>query len=156
MIVRTGAGGRFAVPDVPEGARVTLSARHKGLRMPEPRSAGAAEALILRLTQSSGVGLMGRILDPAERPIAGASVHLRRRPRSQAGILVGDDEPVTFDDGAMLVTDADGRFRTPPELDRDAEYSGFASAPGYLTSQTPWTIGDGGTFEVIRLRPVPR
>jgi RNA polymerase sigma factor (sigma-70 family) len=152
--VRSGAEGRFIIPGVPEGTTVILSARHRALRSLGPRATTTGEAVILHLTERIGVSLKGRILDPAGRPIAGASVHLRRRSRPQAGDL-WDDEPVTFDGGDILMSDTDGRFRTPPELDRDAEYSGFASAPGYLTSQTPWTIGEADGFEVIRLRPVP-
>jgi RNA polymerase sigma factor (sigma-70 family) len=153
--VRTGAEGRFVIPGVPEGAEVSLSARYRELRTPGPRSTVPGEAVILHLTQSSGVALSGLVLDPAGRPIAGAVVHLRRQQRDFPGGAVTGDELVTFESGSILVADAVGRFGTPPELDPDGDYAAYTSAPGYLTSQTLWTKGASGAFPVIRLRPVP-
>ena len=77
LTVRTGPDGRFAVPGVPEGAEVALSARHRGLRTREPRLTRVGETSILHLAWSNGLALDGRVLDPAGRPIAGANVHLR-------------------------------------------------------------------------------
>ena len=111
--------------------------------------------MILHLTESSGVALAGQVLDPAGRPIAGATVHLRSRRRGVQRVDPSDEQLVVFDGVSVLVSDAEGRFRTPSELDPDDEYVAYTSAPGYLTSQTLWTKGESGSFPVIRLRPVP-
>jgi hypothetical protein len=153
--VRTGTEGRFIIPGVPEGATVVLSARHRERRSPGPRSTVPGEAVILHLTEPIGMALTGQVLDPAGRPIAGAVVHLRRQQRDFPGGAVTGDELVTFESGSVLVADAAGRFRTPPELDPDGDYAAYTSAPGYLTSRTLWTKGASGAFPVIRLRPVP-
>src|SRR5262249_4377383 len=68
LTVRTGPDGRFVIPGVPGGAEVALSAHFRGLRTPEPRFTGVGEAVILHLTESSGVALAGQVLDPAGRP----------------------------------------------------------------------------------------
>ena len=155
LMVRSGPEGRFVIPGVAETSVVTLTARKGGLRTPGPRSTGVNEAVILHLTQSSGVTLAGLVLDPAGRPVGGASVHLRARQRAFVQGLPSGDDLVAFEGGAMVVADASGKFRTPDELDQGVEYAAYASAPGFLTSRTRWTMGNAGEFPVIRLRPVP-
>jgi hypothetical protein len=147
LTTRTGPDGRFIIPGVPEGAEVELSARQRALRTPRPRRARVGEAVILHLTESNGVALDGRVLDDASHPIAGAHVHLRARRDAM-------DELVEVENGCVFIADAAGRFRTPAELDPDGQYTAYASAPGYLTERTPWTVGRSGSFPVISLRPV--
>ena len=155
LMVRTGPEGRFVIPGVAENSVVTLTARQGNLHSPGPRTTAVKEAVILHLTESSGVALAGLVLDPAGRPIGGASVHLRARQRAFLQGVPNGDELVVFEGGAMLVADASGRFRTPDELDQGVEYAAYVSAPGFLTSRTQWTRGNAGEFPVIRLRPVP-
>jgi hypothetical protein len=154
LTVRTGPDGRFVVPGVPEGAEVTLSARHRGLRTMEPRLTRIGEAAILHLARWTGLALEGRVLDPAGRPVAGAGVHLRSRQRANPGGPVTDEKLVEFECGSVLTADAEGRFRTPEELEPDGEYAAYASAPGFLTSRIIWTAGRSSSYQVIRLRPV--
>jgi RNA polymerase sigma factor (sigma-70 family) len=152
LTVRTGPDGRFVIPGVPQGAKVDLSARHRGLHTREPRSTSVGDTVILHLTESSGVTLGGQVLDQAGRAIAGASVHLRSRRKSfTAGAI--EDVPVTFEHEAVLTADAEGRFRTPRELDPNDEYAAFASAPGYVASRTVWTLGIAGSFPDMKLQP---
>jgi hypothetical protein len=153
LTVRTGTDGRFVVPGVPEGTEVKLRAWHRGWRTPEPRSTRTGEAVVLHAIQPSGVALSGRVLDPEGRPIPGAHVHLRSRRRP--GASAGGDVLVEFAAGTVLIADEAGRFVTPKELDRDEEYTAYASARGYLTSHSTPTSGQSDSFPVIRLRPSP-
>jgi hypothetical protein len=154
LSARTGPDGRFVIPGVPSDAEVELLADHRGWRTPLPRSTRPGEAVILHLTQPSGVAMGGRVLDPDGRPIEGVRVHLRRRRHTVPKGAMLDDELVEFESGPILTADATGLFWTPKELDPDSEYAAYASAPGYLTSQTLWTSAQSGSFQVIRLRPV--
>jgi RNA polymerase sigma factor (sigma-70 family) len=153
LTARTGPDGRFVVDRVPVEAEVKLTAHHGGVRTDGPRTSRVGEATILRLTVEDGVSLEGRVLDPNGRPMAGAYVHIRSaRRNSPHGPIVGS-ELVAFESGSILVADAEGRFRTPPGLDADAEYAAYASAPGYRSSRTYWTRGGVKVFTGLVLRP---
>ncbi len=149
---RTGPDGRFVMDRVPEGVEVALSAHHRGLRTPEARVSRVGEASILRLTHSSGVSLGGCVLDRAGRPVAGAYVHVRSPRRSSPYGPITGSEPVEFEGGSILMTDAEGRFQTPRELDSDVEYAAYASAVGYRSSRTYWTRGGLKVFTAMKLQ----
>jgi hypothetical protein len=153
LTVRTGADGHFVIDRVPIGPEIALSARHRALRTREPRAGRVGEAFILRLTLSNCVALEGRVLDSAGRAVAGARVHLRS-PRRNApyGPIVGS-ELVEFEGGPVLITDAEGRFQTPAELDPDGEYAAFASAEGFQPTRTIWMKGRVKTITGLALRP---
>ena len=112
------------------------------------------EAAILHLTNPSGVALAGRVLDAVGRPVVGSVVHLLATSPRPGGRVIGDDL-VKFENGYVLEPDAEGRFRTPRELDPDGEYQAHASAPGFLPAHTLWTVGKSGSFPVMRLLPEP-
>jgi RNA polymerase sigma factor (sigma-70 family) len=154
LTIRTGPDGRFVLPGVPTDAEVEFLADHRGWRTPLPRSVRAGEAVILHLTQSSGVAIAGRVADPAGRPVAGAHVHLRTRRHRGPGVPALGDKLVALEGGTVLIADDFGRFQTRRELDPDSEYAAYATAPGYLTSRTLWIAGHSGSFPVISLRPV--
>src|SRR5262249_55023489 len=128
LTVRTGSDGRFLIDRVPIGIDLELSANHHELRTPEPRLSRVGEASILRLEPANCVSLSGRVVDPAGHPIAGASVHLRSRRTTDPNER---DELVEFVAGAILLTDAQGRFRTPTELSPNFHYMAYASAPNH-------------------------
>ena len=81
----------------------------------------------------------GRIFDAVGKPLPGASVHLRSRLRLTTNQQAADERVVAFDGGYVLVTDADGRFRTPEELELDREYMLYAHAKGHQVYKTAWT-----------------
>jgi RNA polymerase sigma factor (sigma-70 family) len=153
LTARTGPDGRFVVDRVPEGVEVALSANYRGFCTPEPRVSRVGEASILRLTHRSGVSLEGRVLDPAGRPVVRAYVHLRSPRRNGPYGPITGSEQVEFEGGSILVTDADGRFRTPKELNSDVEYAAYASAAGFRSSRTYWTRGGLRVFTDMKLQP---
>ena len=95
--------------------------------------------------------MAGRVLDKTGRPIAGASVHLRARPRPTPFEPIRDERTVEFDGGPVLVTDAEGRFRTPRELEPTREYVAYASADGYRVNRTRLTPAETGSFPDLTL-----
>ena len=133
LTVRTGSEGRFVIDRIPLGVDLELSASHHELRTSEPRLSRVGEASILRLEPANCVSLFGRVVDPAGRPIARASVHLRSRRSIDPNER---DELVEFAAGATLLTDAQGRFRTPEELSPDFHYMAYASAPNHRYTRT--------------------
>ncbi len=152
LTARTGPDGRFVVDRVPEGVEVLLSAHHRGFQTEAPRAARVGEASILRLTLENGVSLEGRVLDRAGRPVAGADVHLRSPRRNVPdGPIIGS-EAIDFEGGSILVTDAEGRFRTPKELDSDVVYAAYASAAGFRSGRTYWTRGGLKVFTGLKLQ----
>ena len=152
---RTGPDGRFVIQGVPLDAEVSLWAKHGGRRTIEPTSARVGEAKILRLAPSRCVAMVGQVLDSAARPLAGANVHLRARPSSHMPSLepFGPERLVAFEQGFVFVTDRDGRFHTPKELEPDLEYVAYASADGFQTNRTGLTLAQSGSFPVLILQP---
>ena len=152
--VRTGPDGRFVFQGVPLGAEVLLSARHRGFRGFEPTPARVGDATILKLKLEDCAAMEGRILDATGRPLPGANVHLRSRNRATAIGQVVDEGLVVFEGGFVLVTDADGRFRTPKVLELDREYTAYAHAEGHRFNRTGWTTGVTRSFPDMKLQAV--
>jgi hypothetical protein len=135
---------------VPIGAEVSLSAHHRGLRTIEPARAQPGEAKVLHLMPSNCVAMVGRVLDKTGRPIAGANVHLRaRRPRPMDP--KNPEALVEFEGGFVLVTDLEGRFHTPKELEPNREYVAYASAEGYQNNRTTLTLAETRNFPDLTL-----
>ena len=145
--------GRFVVDRAPEGVEVALTAHQGGLHTEESRVSNVGKASILRLTLAKGVSMEGRVLDRTGRPVAGAFVHLRSSRRNVPHGPINGSEQVEFAGGTVLVADAEGRFRTPKELDSDGEYAAYASASGYRSSRTYWTRGGLEVFTGLTLQP---
>jgi RNA polymerase sigma factor (sigma-70 family) len=151
LTVRTGSDGRFVIDRVPERVDVELSAKHREFRTPEPRLSRVGEASILRLEPANCVALSGRVVGPAGRPVAGANVHLRSRRSLDQNER---DELVEFDGGSILLTDAQGRFRTPVELDPNCHYMAYASAAHRRYTRTSaWMQGDRMSLGDLVLQP---
>jgi RNA polymerase sigma factor (sigma-70 family) len=151
LTVRTGSDGRFLIDRVPEGVDVELSANHRHFRTPESRLSRVGEASILRLEPADCVSLFGRVVDPAGRPIAGAVVHLRSRRSTDPNER---DELVDFDNGSVLLTDAEGHFRTPEELNPGLHYMAYASAANHRYTRTSaWMQGDRRSLGDMILQP---
>jgi protocatechuate 3,4-dioxygenase beta subunit len=148
----SGLDGRFRVRGAIEGAEAELTAVRGPLRTPKPVTArvGDPEPARLVLDSSQSAALSGRVVDEQGRPLAGARVHLRELRRYESGQVEGDDL-VVFERGPILVTDAEGRFTTPAELDRAGEYAAYAESPGLRPARTPWTAAAEGVFPELAL-----
>ncbi|MHB1557921.1 MAG: carboxypeptidase regulatory-like domain-containing protein [Isosphaeraceae bacterium] len=109
------------------------------------RVESAAKAPIaLTVGPGKTVPLGGRVVDAAGRPVAGASVLLRRQVRAKNGRIVVD-EPVLAGDGPIVLnTDAEGRFRARGRYPSGCEYYAEAQAPGRLAARsTSIAVGRG-------------
>jgi hypothetical protein len=134
------------------GAEVLLWARRRGLRTLEPTPAHVGEATILRLSPSNCVAMEGRVLDASGKPLARANVHLRARNRTTTFGQADDEELVELEGGFVLVTDLEGRFRTPAELELDRAYMAYAHANGHRFNRTGWTTGQSRSFPDMKLQ----
>jgi RNA polymerase sigma factor (sigma-70 family) len=152
LSVRTGPDGRFVFQGVPLGAELLLSARRRGLRTLEPTPAHVREATILRLSPSNCVAMEGRVLDASGKPLGRANVHLRTRNRTTTFGQANDEELVELEGGFVLVTDLEGRFRTPAELELDRAYMAYAHANGHRFNRTGWTTGQSRSFPDMKLQ----
>ncbi|MDR3634715.1 MAG: carboxypeptidase regulatory-like domain-containing protein [Isosphaeraceae bacterium] len=159
--VETSAGprGEFVIQGAPLGAEVRLSAHYQGLQTDQPARVlvraepGAQEPpLVLKLGSGRAVAVEGRVVDPQGKPIPGALVRLRTKDLDENGQVEGLPL-VDFDGLYTLRTDPQGRFRTPPYLDRDGQYAALVQADGYLPGQAPWVAGQSGRFADVVLKP---
>ena len=105
---------------------------------------------------SNCVAMVGRVLDKTGRPITGSNVHLRARRHPWPIERAEEEWLVAFDGGFVLVTDTDGRFRTPRELEPDRQYVAYASAEGYQYNRTGLTLAGSRSFPDLTLQPVSR
>ena len=55
----------------------------------------------------------------------------------------------------MLVTDLEGRFHTPKELEPNREYVAYAGAEGYQNNRTRLTKGEARSFPDLTLEAAP-
>jgi hypothetical protein len=154
LVVRSGPDGRFVFQGIHVDAEVSLSARYHGLRAREPRPAPIGSATTLRLRSADSVAMEGRILDGSGRALPGASVHLRYRRRATQIGQADEEGLVLFERGFVLVTDVQGRYRTPEELELDREYTAYAHAEGYHFNRTGWTTCLTGSFPALKLQAI--
>ena len=89
----------------------------------------------------------------------GPAIDRWRQPRSifasrnvTAAVRCKGTELVEFERGPILITDAEGRFRTPKELRSDGEYAAFAETGDFQAERTPWTSVGSGSFSDLTLR----
>jgi protocatechuate 3,4-dioxygenase beta subunit len=90
-----------------------------------------ARPIVLTVGPGHTAPIGGRVVDPAGRPVAGASVRLWRevRPKNEGSLAVA--EPLVHCNGsAVLRTDAQGRYRTTRRFPADCAYVAEATAPG--------------------------
>ena len=151
--VLSGPDGRFVVHQVTADTPVELSARLAGLRTTQAATsrADAPEIVRLRLDETATVAMEGRVLG-AGGPLPRAQVHLRVQKRYPSGQVQGD-ELVEFERSLVLITDKDGRFRTPKELAGDGEYAAYATMEGFGPGRTSWTSAGSGSFADLVLEP---
>ncbi len=156
-----GPRGEFVIHGAPVGAEVRLVAKFQGQQTDKPvrlvtRAEGAEkEDVTLRLGTARAVALEGRVVSAEGKPIAGALVRLRTKELDDKGQVEGFPL-VEFDGLYTLRTDASGKFRTPPYLDIDAEYTALIQADGYEPGQATWVSGKASRFGNIVVKPAPR
>lgn len=115
-------------------------------------------AIELVISPANGSRLEGRVVDVMGRPIAGAAVQIRGQRRGAHG-NPRIDRYICFDGRQRLLTDEQGRFRTPAALDGGLEYSVEITAPGMLpetaaSSRKTANLGDLVLREVPSLRAI--
>ncbi len=152
--IKADGKGEFRLDRVPIDAQVTLQASLLGLRTAGPVVAGETAAGPVRLRLESGrtAAMSGRVLARGGSPVAGARVHLRAQKRYPSGQVQGDDL-VTFDGAMVLMTDPEGRFRTPVLLEADGEYAALAEADGFEARRTGWVPSKSAAFPDLILPP---
>ena len=105
----------------------------------------------LRLEDSKSESMVGRVLSADGTPLSRAQVHLRAQKRYPTGQVQGDDL-VDFEGRYILLTDGEGKFRTPKQLSPKSEYAAFAATEGFQPDRTAWTAASSGTFPDLTLR----
>lgn len=154
--------GAFTLDGVEPNAQLTLSAySDRGATAAAiVISADRRKAVKLVVDPSNAIGLEGRVLDGERRPVASAFVRLRWRRIDFDGSSE-DEGYLTLDGRQRMLTDADGRFRTPAMLVKGREYRAEVASPGMLAAVTEFidpvawntqTFGDIG----LPASPTPR
>lgn len=81
--------------------------------------------------------LTGRVVDSAGQPIVGAEVRIWQKVPKAAGPGTVD-QPVKFDTGEVLLTDAEGTFTSPDALLGEAFARIVAETKGTLAGRSAW------------------
>ncbi len=146
-LTRTDRSGGFVLHGIDPIAELHLTAwdgRNASGEVAARVDAAAKEPIALTVGEGKTVPLGGRVVDPAGRPMAGASATLRRQVRAKNGRIVVD-EPVLAGDGPVVLhTDPEGRFRARGRYPSGCEYHAEAQAPGRLAARsTSIAVGRG-------------
>jgi hypothetical protein len=117
----TDSGGRFQLQGIDPDAAVTLTPFRDQIVLGNPIevSREQTEALRLQTENFDFHALEGRIVDLAGKPISGAHVIVQCSENSR---IPYQHAPRAFDDVFRGVTDADGRFKTPPHYPAQYKY----------------------------------
>lgn len=154
------AEGEFTTNAIAPQMPVLLWARHReSTSVHSVTAQSGGEPVTLIVGKEPGVSLDGRVVDAAGQPIAGAIVRVAAQLLQSVNIRNNDLGYLLFAGNDRLITDADGRFHTPPSLRPNAAYSLDVNAPGMLPSETE-AIEPGSWhtthFADVVLRPAPR
>ncbi|HQU42486.1 MAG TPA: carboxypeptidase-like regulatory domain-containing protein [Pirellulales bacterium] len=154
------AQGDFTIDAVAAQATVLLWASHGESTSVQPVSARPqGEPATLIVGNKSCVSLDGRVVDAAGQPFAGAVVRVWAKEPQLAGFRYNDLGSALFGGSDRLITDAEGRFRTPPSLRPNATYSLEVEAPGVVSAETEAIEPDSWhttRFADVVLHPAPR
>jgi hypothetical protein len=104
-----------------------------------------SHSLELKVGGGKGLALAGRLLDSAGKPVAGAQIQVWSRcwaRENNYGLEIHSPHLQTFDGGSEVRTDAEGRYRTKPELFPGNEYSVQAIASNIRSKQTDWMTSE--------------
>ena len=125
--------GAFELNAVEPHAQVSLWASSAQGATAEPVQALAESDKGIELVVSPALALEGHVLDSARRPVANAVVRLVWRQPDAEGRAAAFAH---FSGSERLLTDGDGRFRTPASLLRGLEYRAEIAAPGRSPTAT--------------------
>jgi RNA polymerase sigma factor (sigma-70 family) len=144
----TNERGEFTITGLAPRVEVRLKARRQEALTAKVTvvQASPAAQINLRIARGAGLALAGRVRDAGGRPVAGARIEVLGRPWLPKP-NVGTARTIAFEGGAIVRTDANGRFQTPRELEPDGEYRVVVNAEGFQTEQSSW-------FEVGDARPL--
>lgn len=124
----TDAKGEYSFPDADPKPNLLFSARAKGF-LPTERQSDGSGTLDFELNPSLQV--RGRVLDPRDRPVAGARVYLHRQQFAE-----GFQAPVQNQGPEVVTTDAEGAYRfdavTPGKVVAIAFHGSFAPGESAL------------------------
>ncbi len=101
------------------------------------------DSVDLRVGYGKGVALSGRVVDGAGKPVVGVQIQIWTRSwlrTNNSGFEVHRPHLQTLDGDANLLTDADGRYRTPPELFPGNDYAVEAIMPGMQSNRSNWLV----------------
>jgi protocatechuate 3,4-dioxygenase beta subunit len=136
-LARTDARGMFTLFGVDPLADMKVTAWDGFAGTPEVIVRPGDRPITLTISPKHTTPAAGRVVDPAGRPIAGASVWIVRQVRDRSGRVILVDPAASEDGSFVLKTDADGRYRTRRRLPAHASYFADAAAPGRLTARSP-------------------
>lgn len=127
--------GAFELNAVEPHAQVSLwaSSAQGATADPVLAIAEADKEVELVVSPASALALEGRVLDSDRRPVANAVVRLVWRQPDAEGRAAAFAH---FSGSERLLTDGDGRFRTPASLPRGLEYRAEITAPGRSPTAT--------------------
>ncbi len=130
----TEADGRFEVGPVPTGVEISLDVRLSGGRTSEPqRVAGDRIGSVVDLVVPRAGDLLapvGRVVDLAGHPVAGALVQIRIADRTPMPPVQGPrpGRRIVTPELESIVTDAQGQYHGPAVLEPDRSYLASAES----------------------------
>lgn len=151
--------GAFTLDGVSPQALLWLSVSSSSGATAEAITASATDGktVDLAVDQANSLDLEGRVVDPEDRPIAGAIVRIAWQRRNARGRWE-DDGIVSFSGRQRLVTDTHGRFQTPRVLMRGREYRAEVTARGMSPTMTEFidpTRRKSAALGDIVMEPIP-
>jgi hypothetical protein len=99
---------------------------------------GIAAAYLLMAGRAEAAVVVGRVIDSAGQPVAGAEIRAWRKMRAIGG--VPPNQPVAFADGEVLHADDAGHFKTPDIFDATTPVRLVAQAEGLLAGRSGWLL----------------
>jgi len=138
--------GKFVLEAVDPKAELSMTAQRRGAETAGGIRARAeqTEAITLKISDTHAVDLRGRVVDVANRPVAGAAIRIISALRDKQRGYYSSENLVQFGDGDILRSDADGRFSSPRWLRPDLHYRAEVEAPGFVPVLTEWLQPVGG------------
>lgn len=143
VILFSNRDGSFRFHAIHENGAVRLTAMTDSMMTRQPVSVQLSpEAKVeLIVHPRHAIRVRGRITDWQGHPIVNAVATIRTPQVNEQESYGGEDASAVplLDSGHAIITDADGRFLSPPIIDWDRRLSLEIRAGGWRTLQTYWT-----------------
>ncbi len=133
--------GEFRFYGVSDGTAISLSAKTENLGTKRPLSLLLASDArpVLSLEELPVAYFTGQVVDERGAPVVGAAVTVRRASVSQEESYGGEDRsPEPLFPSESVVTDSNGRFKTPVTTEFHQDTSLSISAAGFQLFNTGW------------------